>query len=97
MFSTTGRSAIRAIIYIAQQSIENKKVGLSEIAQEVIAPQPYLGKVLQDVTKHKLMSSSKGRGGGFFFQSAQLDVSMYDLINYIEQINKFLVPVQQGI
>lgn len=85
MISVTARNGIRALIYIAKESTCNRRVSLAEVAKAVDAPMPYLGKILQVVTKHRLLSSVKGPGGGFYFSIVQLQKTVYDLLLLIEE------------
>lgn len=85
MISVTARSGIRALVYIAKQSIHGQRVGLSEVAEAVGAPMPYLGKILQVITKHRVMSSIKGPGGGFYLTEQQMEESVFDLLLVIDE------------
>ena len=58
--------AIRALVYIQLQNWNKKRPGVIEIAKEIEAPAAYSAKILQTLTRHKLVDSMKGRGGGFF-------------------------------
>lgn len=67
MFSKATEYALRAVIYIAQKSSEEKKLGLAEIAKAIQSPKPFTAKILQQLTaSNKIISSSPGPNGGFF-------------------------------
>lgn len=67
MFSKTTEYALRATIYIAQKSSEEKKLGLPEIAKAIDSPQSFTAKILQLLTRdNKVVSSARGVNGGFF-------------------------------
>jgi aspartate racemase len=55
-----------------------------EIAKEIEAPEAYTAKILQILTKNKLMDSMKGRGGDFFFDDNQSNLMLYDVIHVVE-------------
>jgi len=76
--------AIRALVYIQLQNWENKRPGVIEIAREIEAPEAFSGKILQILTKHKLLDSMKGRGGGFFFPGNTSNLTLYEVILIIE-------------
>jgi len=76
--------AIRALIYIQLQNWKRLRPGVSEIAKEIEAPEAYLATILHTLTKHKLLDSIKGRGGGFFFKENQIDLTLYDVIHVME-------------
>ena len=67
MFSKATEYALRATIYIAQKSTEEKKIGIYEIAKAIDSPQSFTAKILQALTKeNKIISSIRGPNGGFF-------------------------------
>ncbi len=67
MFSKTTEYALRATIYIAKISTEEKKVGIDEIAKAIGSPKSFTAKILQALTKdNKIVSSVRGPNGGFF-------------------------------
>src|SRR5262245_62323822 len=67
MFSKATEYALRATIYIARKSSEDKKLGLPEIAKGIDSPQSFTAKILQLLTRdNKVVSSVRGPNGGFF-------------------------------
>jgi len=67
MFSKATEYALRATIYIAKKSTEEKKLGIEEIAKAIDSPQSFTAKILQALTKdNKIISSVRGPNGGFF-------------------------------
>ena len=67
MFSKATEYALRATIYIAKRSSEEKKIGIEEIAKAIDSPQSFTAKILQALTKeNKIVSSVRGPNGGFF-------------------------------
>lgn len=76
--------AIRALVYIQLKNWDKKRPGVEEIAREIEAPVAYSAKILQSLTKHKLLDSMKGRGGGFFFTEYQSDLTLYDVVHVME-------------
>lgn len=66
MFSKATEYALRATIYIAQKSTEEKKLGIEEIAKAIDSPQSFTAKILQSLTRNNIVSSVRGPNGGFF-------------------------------
>lgn len=66
MLSKSCIYAIRSIIYIAQESSPSQKIGIQEISKELELPTHYTAKILQQLTKHRVIQSVKGPNGGFF-------------------------------
>lgn len=72
MFSKATEYALRATIYIAKKSTEEKKLGIEEIAKAIDSPQSFTAKILQALTKdNKIVSSVRGPNGGFFLTPKQ--------------------------
>jgi len=76
--------AIRALIYIQLQNWKKKHAGIQEIAKEIEAPGAFTAKILQTLTRHGIIDSRKGRGGGFFFNEEQLNLTLYKVIHVME-------------
>ncbi len=76
--------AIRALVYVQLQNWKEQRPGVIEIAREIEAPVAYSGKILQTLVRHQLLWSMKGRGGGFFFNNNQSDLTIYDVIHVME-------------
>lgn len=68
MFSKTCQYAIRAVIFISKKSSEGQRVGIKEIATGIDSPEHFIAKILQDLSKRRLISSFKGPNGGFFIE-----------------------------
>lgn len=67
MFSKATEYALRATIYLAQNSSEDKKIGIRSIAIAINSPESFTAKILQLLTKNnKIIRSSPGPNGGFY-------------------------------
>lgn len=80
VFSKTCEYAIRAVFYIAQSSHEGRKVGIKEIAKKIKCPEPFLGKILQNLSRVGVIQSLKGPNGGFFINSDGLKKPIADIV-----------------
>lgn len=89
MLSNACKYAIRSVLYLSIHNTENKKVGVKKIAEELEVPQPFLAKLLQQLTKNKLVSSSKGPTGGFYLNETNLKNTVWDIIICIDGSTKF--------
>ena len=65
MFSKGCEYAIKATIFIASKCCENRRVGITEIAVAIDSPIAFTAKILQKLTKNKIINSTKGVNGGF--------------------------------
>jgi Rrf2 family protein len=84
MLTKSTEYAIRALVYIQIQNWNKQRPGVEEIAKKIDAPMAYAAKILQSLTRHKLLSSVKGRGGGFFFSDNESDLTIYNVIHVME-------------
>lgn len=85
MFSKTCEYGIRAAIFIASESYHNRRVGLKEVAQKIDSPEAFTGKIMQILTKNKLILSIKGVGGGFEIPIDRiLEIKLSQLVNALE-------------
>jgi Rrf2 family protein len=63
--------------------------GAARIAQEIGAPQNYLGKLLKALAEEGLVKSQKGLGGGFRLARRPQDISLFDVVDPIEHISRW--------
>lgn len=90
MLGKTTEYAIRALVYIYIQNMEGERPGFKEIAKKIDSPEQFTGKVLQNLTRANIVSSMKGRGGGFFFNEPTHPVTLFKVIEAIEGKEYFL-------
>lgn len=84
MFSKTCEYAIRAMIFIAQQSGKGDKVGIKEIVKGIDCPEHFIAKILQDLSRKGLVLSLKGPNGGFYMDNDSLDCSLADIVKAVD-------------
>ena len=84
MFSKSCEYAIKAMIFVAQKSKDEVRVGVKEIANGIDAPEHFIAKILQDLGKKKLLNSVKGPNGGFYMDSKNLKSSISDIVKAID-------------
>jgi Rrf2 family protein len=59
-------------------------VGIIEICENIEAPQHYTAKLLQVLTRNKLVSSQKGIHGGFYLTKEQLREPLISVVKAID-------------
>lgn len=84
MLSKATEYALRALIYIWVRNTSDHRAGFREIAREIEAPEQYTAKILQQLVKKGIISSAKGRGGGFYFEKDKQEITVYEIINIFE-------------
>ena len=88
VLSKSGIHAVRALILLAELP-EGAYAGAVSIAEKINAPKNYLGKILQQLSRDGLLVSQKGLGGGFRLARAPKDISLHDVVEPIDQINRW--------
>lgn len=84
VFSKTCEYAIRAVFYIASNTVDGRKVGIKEIAAEVDSPEYFLAKILQDLSRKGLIDSTKGPNGGFYVDAKTLKRPLADIVSAVD-------------
>lgn len=84
ILSNACKYGLRALIYLALEDNEGKKIGIKIIAEELEIPTPFLSKILQNLAKHKILTSTKGPHGGFMLGKNPADIKMIDIVLIID-------------
>jgi Rrf2 family protein len=84
MLSNSCRYGIRAVIYLASHYPVKTNLGIKQISNDLDLPAPFLAKILQQLAKSRLISSTKGPNGGFSFLKKPESVTMFDIIKNID-------------
>ena len=84
MFNKETEYALRGLVYVQVQQLKGLKPGIIEIAKEIDAPLYYTGKIMQRLVKMGFLMSTKGKGGGFYFDLNKPDLPLKDVIQAIE-------------
>ena len=61
-----------------------KKTGVQYIAEELNVPMHYLNKVMQTLVKNNIVSSSKGRNGGFYLTDEEINLPLINVVHAID-------------
>lgn len=89
MFSKTCEYAIRSVVYIsAEGSLENK-ISIDELCKHIEAPKHFTAKILQSLTRKRIVSSQKGVNGGFYMNTKQSAKRLIDIVDTIDGDNLF--------
>ncbi|APD07772.1 putative HTH-type transcriptional regulator [Flavobacteriaceae bacterium UJ101] len=84
MFTRMTKYGIRAIFYIAKERTGHKRFKANDIAKALDIPEPFLKKILQQLSQKKIVSSSKGPGGGFYMNEENLQKTIFDIVIVLE-------------
>lgn len=84
MLSNTCKYGVRAVLLIASKPVSNGKIGLKTIASELSIPQPFLAKILQVLSKNRILDSAKGPHGGFSLMRPATEITLMDIVRAID-------------
>jgi Rrf2 family protein len=85
MLTKSGIHAVRALTILAQLN-DGQYQGAAAIAQRIGAPGNYLGKLLHTLARAGLLLSQKGLGGGFRLARDAREISVYDVVESIDDV-----------
>jgi Rrf2 family protein len=86
MFSQTVEYALRAVVYLADQSPSARTT--DEIARATRVPRAYLSKVLQSLRRGKIVHSQRGLGGGMTLARTPDRINILEVVNAVEPIRR---------
>ena len=84
---------IRVMIHMAALP-EGSRALLTELARATDTPESFLSKIMQALTRGKLIASQRGKSGGFELLARGRAATMYDVIEAIDgpiHLNKCLI------
>lgn len=85
MFSKACEYGIKACVFIAQESVSGNRVNLKQIANSINSPEAYTAKILQQLVKADVISSVKGKTGGFTMNNTNLEnIKLVHIIKAID-------------
>ncbi|WP_339659556.1 Rrf2 family transcriptional regulator [uncultured Polaribacter sp.] len=85
MFSKTCEYGLRAVIFIAQESKIDNKLSITAISDAIDSPKPFTAKILQQLTKNKIVQSIKGPHGGFFIDKKDLkEITLSNIVQVLD-------------
>lgn len=85
MLTNASKYAIRAVLYLAENSSVKSKFGAKQIADDLEIPLFFIAKILQQLAKAKIISSSKGPKGGFFTTKKDISNNVCSILEVIEK------------
>lgn len=84
VFSKTCEYAIRAVFFIAHKTVDGGRVGIKEISNGIDSPEPFLAKILQDLSRKGIIQSAKGPNGGFYLDEGALKRPLTDIVEAVD-------------
>ncbi|MDB5391832.1 MAG: transcriptional regulator, BadM/Rrf2 family [Planctomycetaceae bacterium] len=87
MISQTAEYALRAIVFLADRNDVPQTT--AQIAEETFVPVNYLAKVMQSLSKAKVVHAQRGPNGGFVLAKPGNVMTVLEVINAVDPIHRF--------
>lgn len=84
MLSKTCEYALRAMIFLARDSRVEERIPIKEIMQETDAPELFVAKIMQKLSREGYVDAAKGRNGGYLLTPSHLNTSLAQIIRCID-------------
>lgn len=85
MFSKACEYALKAVIYIATQSIDNERIKIGDVAKHTDSPEAFTAKVLGSLVKRGIIQSQTGPNGGFYIEKEKMEkISVSEIVKAID-------------
>lgn len=79
--------AMRALLYMAKK--KEASVPASELTDQLKIPRAFLRRILQILSKNKILKSQKGKGGGFVLSVSPDKIGIIDLMKIFQRKIEF--------
>jgi Rrf2 family protein len=86
ILSRTGEYALRAVLHLAQQA-DDAPTRVDDIAEALSVPRNYLSKILHELGRSGVLTSSRGPGGGFRLARPAHELTMEDVVGRFDLRN----------
>ncbi len=86
MISQTAEYALRAIVFLADQ---DEPCTNSQIAEATVVPAGYLAKVMQILSRNKLVLAQRGLRGGFRLAHEPKKLTVLEVVNTVDPVRRF--------
>lgn len=86
MISQTAEYALRAVVYLADQTDPQTN---AQIAEATEVPVGYLAKVMQSLSRARIVKAQRGLRGGFRLAHKPDDLTVLGIVNIIDPVRRF--------
>ena len=88
LFSRQCEYALQAVIYLARKP-EGEMTPIRELTERLEIPYHFLGKILQDLTRKRLLRSLKGPTGGFALAKPAGQITLLQIVEALDGTDFF--------
>ena len=89
VFSKSFGYAVRGVLYITLVQDTRQFIQAEEIASKLGVPRHFIGKILKKLVKAQVLSSSKGKTGGFATNERTRNVLLTELYDITDGLDSF--------
>ena len=72
------------MLFVGQKSKNGNKTGIREIAEGIDSPEHFIAKILQELSRKRLIRSTKGPNGGFYLDERGMECTLADIVKAID-------------
>lgn len=97
MLSNSSKYALKAVLYLAVNSDQSNKILAKNISEPINVPQAYIAKLLQELSRHNIVSSTRGPNGGFYINVQNRETPLINIVSVIDgdnRLNSCLLSLQ---
>ncbi|MDT8396948.1 MAG: Rrf2 family transcriptional regulator [bacterium] len=94
--TTRSSYTVRALLDLAQHSIDGKPVRLSDISEREGISHPYLEQLFNRLKKVDVVRGRKGPGGGYILSREVSDISLGEVIRAVEGAEKLFLCTEES-
>ncbi|HUX92902.1 MAG TPA: Rrf2 family transcriptional regulator [Ignavibacteriaceae bacterium] len=88
IFSKKCEYGLQAVLYLAARN-ETDSINSEEISSKLNIPKEFISKILQSLTESGLISSKKGKNGGFSLAKDPSKIRLIDIVSAIDGMDMF--------
>ena len=88
IFSKKCEYGLRAVLYLAARN-DTDSINSEEISSKLNIPKEFISKILQSLTESGLISSKKGKNGGFSLAKDPSKIRLIDIVSAIDGMDMF--------
>lgn len=86
MISQTAEYALRAVVYLADQDEPRTNKQIAEVTE---VPVGYLAKVMQNLSRARVVKAQRGLRGGFTLAHASDELTVLEVVNVVDPVRRF--------
>lgn len=89
IFTKSFDYALRGVLYVSLMSGTKKRILIEEVSSELSIPNHFLRKIMNKLTKKKIIDSTKGPFGGLSINDGTKKTTLLELLKSVDSIHPF--------